>query len=147
MNLNVSKKVVSLIMLITMLMVSTASFAIPPATDNIQWTYIYSIGNYLENDSILLLKRLNVFADTEVYGDRHAGIFVQLQKLESDGTTWSDVSGKTWASYPSSDYAYVNEEHVVVSSGTYRCYLVHSAFTTGGLLMEYVEAYTNTVTV
>lgn len=144
---NVLKRVLSFILLITMLMISTVSFAAKPQTDNIQWSYIYTVANYLQDNSTWLSKKLEFYAQLITYSNRHAGITAQLQKLGNDGITWSDVSGKYYEVYEEDTAAEIYEQKINVSSGTYRFYIEYTAYTTGGLPLEIVSGYSNTVSV
>lgn len=144
---NVLKKVLSFILLITMLMISTVSFAAKPQTDNVQWTYIFTVASHLYDRSTWLSKKLELYAQMATYDNRYAGITAQLEKLGNDGITWSDVSGKYYEVYEEDIIAELSVKNISVSSGTYRFYIEYTAYTTGGLAMETVYGYSNTVTV
>lgn len=144
---NVLKRVLSFILLITVLMISTVSFAAKPQTDNIQWSHIISVSNYLDDSSTWLFKRLEFYACTQTYTNRYAGVTGQLQKLGTDGITWNNVAGKYYESYEENTIADIYEQYISVSSGTYRFYVEYTAYSTGGLPLETVGGYTNEVTV
>lgn len=146
-NLNTAKKVLSVVMMVTLLMFSTVSFAVPPQTDSVQWNCVYEIENYLEDSSTLLKKSLELYASTEVYDGWYAGVTAQLQKLNSSGTSWSDVSGKYYESYDEDYTTYIYKPSISVSAGTYRFKLVHTAYSTTGVALESITAYTNTITI
>ena len=133
--------------MVTLLMFSTVSFAVPPQTDSVQWNCVYEIENYLEDSSTLLKKSLELYASTEVYDGWYAGVTAQLQKLNSSGTSWSDVSGKYYESYDEDYTTYIYKPSISVSAGTYRFKLVHTAYSTHGVALESITAYTNTITI
>lgn len=144
---NVLKRVLSFILLITILMISTVSFAAKPQTDNVQWTDIFTIASHLYDRSSWLFKKLEFYAQLGTNTNRYSGITAQLQKLGNDGITWSDVSGRYYSVYEEDNIAELHEENISVSSGTYRFYIEYTAYTTGGLPLEMVPAYSNTVSV
>lgn len=144
---NVLKRVLSFILLITMLMISTVSFAAKPQTDNVQWSYIYSVACHLYDRSTWLSKKLELYGQLITYDNRYAGITAQLEKLGNDGITWSDVSGKYYEVYEEDIIAELSVKNIGVSSGTYRFYMEYTAYSTGGLPLETVGGYTNEVTV
>ena len=134
-------------MTITMLMISTVSFAAPVQTDSIQWTCVYEIENSLDDSSTLLRKSLELYASTEVYSGWYAGVTAQLQKLSSDGTEWNDVSGKYYEAYDEDEDAYIYKSAIPVNAGTYRFKLEHTAYSKSGVELETIYAHTNTVTI
>ena len=146
-NLNAAKKVLSFVMMIAMLTFSTVSFAVPPQTDSVQWNCVFEIENYLDDSSTLLQKKLELFASTEVYDGWYAGVTAQLQKLNSSGTSWSNVSDKYYEAYEEDNYASIYKPSIKVSAGTYRFKLVHTAYSTTGVALESITAYTNTITI
>ena len=147
MNLNVAKKVLSFVLLITMLIISTVSFAAVPQEEGIEWTYIKEIDGYIDDVSTWYSKKIDIYADTWVYNGSYAGVEVQLQKLDSNGTTWSDVSGKYWYNYPEDRIAVVSVNSLSVSSGTYRLDIYHRAYSTSGVLRETQHNFSPEVTV
>ena len=151
MKINVVKKVVSFILVITMLVIPSASFAVTQselseqdASIQPRWTYLFECDNSLtitEGET----SKLTLYGSTQVY-EGLAGVYFQLQKQESDGS-WSDVTGKEWEATSSSDYIYLEKTHISVSAGTYRLYLIHSAMNEHGMIRESFPAYSDTITI
>ncbi len=139
MKANVAKKVVSLVLLFTMLMIATVSFC------SVQWTYIYECENALEDVSTWLTKKLDFYADMTVY-DGYCGIEAQLQKLGDDGETWNNVDDKFYDVYAENDFCKI-EEIVKVKAGTYRFEILNTAYETNGMALESDVTYTRTITV
>lgn len=146
MKINVAKNVLSFVLLITILMVSTVSFAAGPNTDNIQWSYISAIENYLDNASTLFTRKLELYAATDTYIGYYSSVTAQLQK--KNGSTWEDVTGYFYSDYEEDSGASIYEPSITgLSSGTYRFKLVHRAYTDEWLRLETVNAHTNEVTI
>ena len=144
---NTVKKALSFIMMIALLMVSTVSFAADAEKDKVRWNCICEIENYVDDSSTLLRKSIELYASTDVYDGWYAGVSAQLQKRNSSGTSWSDVSGKYYEVYDEDTEAHIYKSAIMVSAGTYRFKLVHGAYSTAGVLLETVTTYTNTVTI
>lgn len=143
------KKVVGLIMAITMLMVSTVCFASGTVSEKIplkRWTGLYACDNILivEEDAY---RQISLYASTETYLGYYAGLTAQLQRSTDGGFTWDDVPGKYWDVYDDFDYCSLGAENIRVSAGKYRVELVHEAYDQNGRLVETFECLTNVVTV
>lgn len=147
MYLNAVKKALSFIMMIAILMVSTVSFAAEAEREKLRWNCISLIDNYVDDSSTLLRKSIELYASTEVYDGWYAGVSAQLQKQNSSGTSWSDVSGKYYEAYDEDYDASIYKSAIKVNAGTYRFKLVHTAYSTAGVALESVTAYTDTITI
>lgn len=140
MKANVAKKVVSLVLLFTMLMIATVSFC------SAQWTYIYECENSLEDVSTWLTKKLDFYTDMTVY-EGYCGIEAQLQKLGDDGVTWNNVDDKFYETYAENDFCSIDTIVKVGKAGTYRFEILNTAFSNTGMALESEVTYTRTVTV
>lgn len=138
MRTNVAKKVTSLVLLFTLLMIATVSFA--------RWSCIYECENSLLDGSTWFSKKLDFFADMTAYDEYYCGIEAQLQKLDDDGETWVNVNDKYFEVYAEDWYCNI-EETIKVKAGTYRFEIVNNAYAKNGALLESAFTHTRTVTV
>ncbi len=130
--------VICLVCVITVLMVPTlvlASDTVNSAQDGIQprWSYLWICENNIDyaND---ISKGLWIYGSTQAYYDYYAEVEIQLQKYTSG--VWVDVPTYYWRAYPEDSYAEIEEDNISVSSGVYRCSLVHTAYTQSGVPLE-----------
>lgn len=136
---NVVKKVGTLILAFMMLLaMGSVSLA--------RWSYLHACSSDLEDKSTLFSRKLELYADVEVYDGNYCGIEAQLQKSTDGGETWEDVDGKCWDVYEEKTFAYIDETFKVSGAGKYRCLVMHIAYTDAGLEIEAEPFYTNTVT-
>ena len=130
--------VICLVCAITVLMVPTlvlASDTVDSARDGIQprWTFLWMCDNSI-NYASDIDKGIRVYASTQTYTDYYAEVEVQLQKYTSG--VWVNVPTYCWSEYSGTHYAEVFEDNIALSSGTYRCELVHNAYDPSGFPLE-----------
>ena len=141
------KRILLVLAVLLMLVIIPSSFAADAEKDKTRWNCILSIENYIDDSSTLLRKSIELYASTDVYDGWYAGVSAQLQKRNSSGTSWSNVSGKYYEVYDEDTEAHIYKSAIKVNAGTYRFKLVHTAYTTSGVAVETVTAYTDTITI
>lgn len=155
MKLSVIRNIMSLVLAITMLILPNASYAatqieeVGVNTSNnsraLQWSYLYECEHVFEKTEGES-RKLTLYASTEVDEGR-AGVYAQLQKRSSNGTSWDDVDGKEWERYSATDYVSMEYLNISVGAGTYRFLLIHMALDENGDILESFSAYTSEVTI
>jgi hypothetical protein len=110
-----------------------------------RWSYIYNIAHILErvdDESALAL-----YAETETYPGYYAAVEAQLQKYNYSTGKWKNVTSEYWDIADESEFCYIDETYIAVSSGTYRFSLTFVAYTTSWMEIESFGCYTDQVTI
>jgi hypothetical protein len=110
-----------------------------------RWSYIYDCAHSLER--VGSSSALALYADVQVFDGYYAAVEAQLQKYNSSTGKWNNVSGKFWDIASESDFCYVDEPRISVSSGTYRFDLTFVAYNTSWFELEHFSCYTDQVTI
>ena len=77
----------------------------------------------------------------------YAGVTIQLQKYIASCDCWVNVPTYCWDAYAEDSYAEIFEDNISLSTGTYRCQLVYTAYDTDGFELESFAANSNEITV
>lgn len=113
-----SKKFVVALLVIASIIVCSISFA------NTNWSYLIDLSNALSKTTTTFgRKALECYGSTMVDDDYGAGVYVLLQKQNSDGE-WETQTG--WSDFDS-EFATICEVFAV-GNGTYRLQLFHTAY-------------------
>ena len=143
---------VCLIGLITLLMIPSLVLAseleLSSSQNSVQprWSYLWICDNaidYAENIS----RGISFAASTKVRSNKYAGVEIQLEKYVSSASRWMDVPTYYWDAYEEDDYAYIMEDDVSLSTGTYRLAILHTAYDTDGLPLESFAACSDEITI
>ncbi len=142
--------VICLVSVITLLMIPNLVLAVDTA-DSAQsgiqprWSCLFvcdSLIDYASDISPGLL----IVGSTETYSGYYAEVDVQLQRYTTSGI-WMNVPTYNWVDYQEDTFAEISEDNVSVSSGTYRCSLIHTAYTKSGIEIESEAFYSDEITV
>lgn len=142
--------VICLVCAITLLMIPNLVLAVD-TTDSAQggiqprWSCLYVCDSSI-NYASDIAPGLFIGGSTETYNDYYAEVEVQLQRYTTSGI-WMDVPTYSWSDYQEDTFAEVSEDNVSVSKGTYRCTLIHTAYSTSGLPLESEAFYSDEITV
>lgn len=139
------RKLVSFILIVTMLIVPNVVFAAENTSIQPRWTCIRECANSL--DRVAGSRALALYADVEVYDGYYAGILAQLQKYNFSTEKWENVSNKFWDYAAEDTFCVLDATYIPVSSGTYRFNLSFVAYSTSWFELESFECYTDQVTV
>ena len=142
--------VICLVSVITMLMIPNLVLAgdtADSAQSGVQprWSCLFVCDSSIRNASDIS-PGLFVMGSTETYNGYYAEVEVQLQRYTTSGI-WMDVPTYCWTDYQEDTFAEVSEDNVSVSKGTYRCTLIHTAYSTSGFPLESEAFYSNEITV
>lgn len=142
--------IISLVCVITLLMVPTLVLA-AGATDGAQssvqprWTCLFECDNGIDYADDIA-RGIQIYGATITYDDYYAGVEIQLQKYTSG--IWVNVPTYYWDAYEEDSYVDIAEDNISVSKGTYRCFLIHTAYDAeSGFPLESVEFYTPEITI
>lgn len=111
-----------------------------------RWSYLHVCSSDLEDKSTLFSRKLEFYADVDVYEGNYCGIEAQLQKSTDGGETWTDVKDKYWNVYEEDTYTCIDETFSVSGAGKYRCLVMYIAYTNTGFEIESEPFYTKIVT-
>lgn len=139
------RKLVSFILIITMLIVPNVVFASDNFTIQPRWSYIRSCAHSL--DRVENERALALCTDVNLYSGYYAGIIAQLQKYNFSTERWENVEDKYWDYAAEDTFCVIDETYIPVSSGTYRFLLSFVAYSTSWIELESFECYTDQVTV
>lgn len=141
-----------LIGLITLLMVPSLVLASEFETSSSQgsiqprWSYLWMCDNGIDYASNIS-RGISLTGSTKVRSNKYSGVEIQLEKYVDSCACWMNVPTYAWEAYEEADYAYIFEDDVSLSTGTYRFSILHTAYDTDGLPLESFAAYSEEITI